>query len=540
MSRCRPGVALPAVPASPRPRTGPTRRQLIVGAGAGALAIASCARPARPPARRLDQPIIVDVHCHDFNASDLPITGFLARTLPGLSELSHTVSRLPELILRKIIGTIHGWINATTPTATEELPLLRAALAGTAGIVPPPPFALPPGPFEALAEEISALFRIDAGALREGLLKLAATLYLVGHQRARIAASLATTYPRVALFAPLLVDYDAWSDDHPASALASQLPPHELIAKLSIRGRIGRADARLHPFVAFDPLREVLRASAGNTAAAPPARPAPRRWEDPAPAPSESAGAIALVRQAVEQAGFIGVKVYPSVGFLPLGNDRFAADAGRGQALDRALRALYALCQAEEIPITAHASPANEYALGYRALAAPERWAPVLREFPGLRLNFGHFGHETGAGGAEGIEAREAWMRQAAELIDGHAHVYADLSGSPLVYDAGYATRFGAHLRSLCARWKRLPARLMYGSDWWLNRFDPGAETAVEAFERRLESWLGSRAREAIMGRNALRFLGFIDEDDRLAQGNRNHQRLRNFYAAETLPAWLG
>ena len=68
----------------------------------------------------------------------------------------------------------------------------------------------------------------------------------------------------------------------------------------------------------------------------------------------------------------------------------------------------------------------------------------------------------------------------------------------------------------------------------------PGAESAVEAFERRLESWLGPRAREAIMGRNALRFLGFIDDDDRLAPGNGNHQRLRSFYAAETLPTWLG
>jgi predicted TIM-barrel fold metal-dependent hydrolase len=245
------------------------------------------------------------------------------------------------------------------------------------------------------------------------------------------------------------------------------------------------------------------------------------------------------VRHAVEHAGFVGVKVYPTVGFLPLGNAGVATDAVRGGALDRALRALYATCEAEEIPITAHASPSNQFALGYGELAAPAHWAPVLREFPNLRLNFGHFGHETGADGAEGVEARAAWMRQAAELIDAHAHVYADLSSSPLVYDEDYAARFGAHLQSLCARFKRLPARLMYGSDWWLNRFEPGADTAVAAFQRRLGDWLGPGGRDAAMGRNALRFLGLLDEDDRLAPSNRNHQRLRAFYGAEPLPPWL-
>jgi predicted TIM-barrel fold metal-dependent hydrolase len=204
------------------------------------------------------------------------------------------------------------------------------------------------------------------------------------------------------------------------------------------------------------------------------------------------------------------------------------------------LRALYALCESEEIPITAHASPGNEFALGYGEMAAPARWAPVLREYPNLRLNFGHFGHETGADGADGIEARNAWMRQAAELIETHAHVYADLSSSPLVYDADYAARFGTHLQALCARFQRLPSRLMYGSDWWLNRFEPRGETAVDVFQRFLTTWLGAETRDAVMGRNALRFLGLLDEDDRLASSNRNAQRLRAFYGSEPRPAWLG
>ncbi len=500
-------------------RTQQSRRELLAGAGAGALALASCARAPRwtpgQQGSRFEGPIVVDVHCHVFNASDLPITGFIARTIPGLSELSRSVTPVPEQVLRKVVGTIHGWLNAEAPSADAELALLRAALADPRStgqtIGPVPPLPLPHALLERLGDQVATLLGLDAGELGDSFVKLAETLHLVGHARAQVAASLALTYPSVALFTPLLVDYDAWSDDHAQSPLAAQVPVQELISRLSMRGRIGRGDARFHPFIAFDPLR---------------------------------AGALAIVRDAVERAGFVGVKLYPPVGFLPLGNAGFSPDGARGEALDQALRALYATCEAEEIPITAHASPANEFALGYGQLAAPERWAPVLREFPNLRLNFGHFGHETGAGGGasdvtDGVEARHAWMRQAAELIEEHAHVYADLSSSPLVYDAAYASRFGAHLQALCARFPRLRSRLMYGSDWWLNRFEPGAATAVAVFQRRLEDWLGPGGRDAVMGRNALRFLGLLDEDDRLALGNRNHQRLRAFYGAEPPPPWL-
>jgi predicted TIM-barrel fold metal-dependent hydrolase len=533
--------------ASPRRGPAPRRRDVLA---AGALAIAACAGPlraVRAPGRRFDQPIVVDIHCHDFNASDLPITGFLARTFPGLSELTRTVSPIPEKILRTVIGTIHGAINAATPTATEERAWLEAALMdaradpvpAALSPVPPPPLTLPQTPLDALARQLAMLFPVDARRLRDSLQRLAETLYLVGNGRARIAATLATLYPQVALFTPLLVDYDAWSDDHPASPLASQIKVHQVLAQLSMRGRIGRPDARFHPFMAFDPLRETLRGRTG----------APDVDVDVGV--GLGVGAIALVRQAVEQSGFIGVKMYPPVGFLPLGNETLVgadidADVGtgpgdveRGRALDRALRALYAICQAEEIPITAHASPSNEYALGFRELAAPERWAPVLREFPLLRLNFGHFGHDNGARGAHGVDAREAWMRQAAVLIEEHAHVYADLSGSPLVYDDSYALRWGANLKELCARFKRLPSRLMYGSDWWLNRFEPGAESTVTVFARRLEEWLGPRGRDDVMGRNALRFLGFIDDDNRIAVANRNRERLRAFYGAQPVPDWL-
>ena len=132
MSRRRRLVRRPVGAGTPPPNE-PRRRDLLAGAAAGAGALAWSAattclprapRQVTPP--RFEQPIIVDVHCHDFNASDLPITGFVARTIPGLTELSRAVNPFPELLLRRVVGTIHGWLNATAPSADEEASQLRA------------------------------------------------------------------------------------------------------------------------------------------------------------------------------------------------------------------------------------------------------------------------------------------------------------------------------------------------------------------------------------------------------------------------------
>ena len=332
--------------------------------------------------------------------------------------------------------------------------------------------------------------------------------------RARIAASLATIYPTVSLFTPLLVDYDAWSDDHARSSLASQVPVNELVAKLSIRGRIARADARLHPFIAFDPLRN---------------------------------GGLAIVQQAVLRSGFIGVKLYPPVGFLPLGNAEIGSDRARGEALDAALRGLYALCESEEIPITAHASPGNEF-----ALAATARWRRpcggrrccMSSRIP-VRLNFGHFGHETGtADGAEGIDDAQRLMRQAAEIITGHrARLCRSRRARRWSNDRGLRGALRRASASVnCAR--AVPAcccapdvrQRLVAQSLRPARRDRGHRLSALCHHlarprgRETVKWAATRSASSVPRRS----------DDRLAIGNRNQQRLRAFYGGEPLPAWLG
>jgi hypothetical protein len=90
----------------------------------------------------------------------------------------------------------------------------------------------------------------------------------------------------------------------------------------------------------------------------------------------------------------------------------------------------------------------------------------------------------------------------------------------------------------------------MYGSDWWLNRLEPAAETfptAIRAaFTKAHVSELGGARLwnddevADVMGRNALRFLGFLDDDNHPRDG-RGARRLRDFYKQQQAapPSWL-
>jgi len=78
----------------------------------------------------------------------------------------------------------------------------------------------------------------------------------------------------------------------------------------------------------------------------------------------------------------------------------------------------------------------------------------------------------------------------------------------------------------------------MYGSDWWLARLDPDAARAVERFRSVLGEVFKPDELDDVMGRNALRFLGFLDDDNRPRAG-KAAARLHRFYAGAPAPAWL-
>ncbi|HXU61078.1 MAG TPA: amidohydrolase family protein [Polyangia bacterium] len=488
------------------PAQGLTRRALLAGTAAGVAGSALSGRAAGAP-------VEVDVHCHTFCSADLPIVGFVAHQIPGLTEISRFLTRWPEVIVRALLGAVTTLPNAVAPSGDAELAALRALLAQPGAPVPPVP-PLPAGAAESLVTSAVKHLPVTIGPEQQRVVaRTLEALYLVAHPRMAIAATLVQMFPSVSLFTPALVDYDAWSDDRPPTPLWQQVLVQEQIARLGVAGRLGRPEARVHPFVAFDPRRQAEGPSAGT-----PERP---------PAPGPASSALDLVGWAVGSGGFLGVKLYPPVGFAPLDNGRLQPGLPFAAGLDRALVGLYAFCEAGEVPILTHSSASNEYSLGLRRLVEPARWAPALERFPKLRLNFGHFGGDT-----------RGWVDQAVALIDRYPNVYSDLSNSALVYDDAFAARLQATLAELFAAHPKLKKRLMYGSDWWLSALDPAAARAVDRFRSVLGTVLAPEELADVMGRNALRFLGLLDDQNR-PRGGAAARRLRAFYGAAPRPAWL-
>jgi hypothetical protein len=103
-----------------------------------------------------------------------------------------------------------------------------------------------------------------------------------------------------ALLVPLMVDYAHWlgEDTIEGSGLPEQM---------AVMGEIGRraGAAPLHGMMAFDPLRAVF-------------------WKRGASHPSfrsEPFDPLALARTAMTDHGFLGLKLYPPMGFKATGND---------------------------------------------------------------------------------------------------------------------------------------------------------------------------------------------------------------------------
>ena len=412
-----------------------------------------------------------------------------------------------------------------------------------------------------------------ARSARRAVVQFVRALRLITRPRYQIAAELATSYPTVSLFTPALVDFSATTRDQPRTDVRQQIAVHSLVAKLSIVGLLpGAPSTRIAPFVGFDPYREVTETALSSwnpdlgvaSRYAPygssperfsgPARFDPTRarrlpvedgpWDATVLDLSHVTGAIDLVRAAVEIGGFVGVKLYPPAGFLPLGNAlRFPGT--KGEQLDVALHALYGYCVAMDVPILAHAAHSNGFEVGYDGFAGPAGWELVLADYPTLRLCLGHFGHMHGVGTDPSAPSVDGWPARFVALIDRYPHVYADVGNSTFAISAAYRSRFVGLVRALVGTDEPTPEqqkrrrRMMYGSDFWMNSLSADHGGYLTSFEHDFVTAFDTEFGEAFMGRNALRFLGFTGDDDGPDPTNLNRRRYVAFHGTHPTPAWL-
>lgn len=447
---------------------------------------------------------LIDMHCHVFNATDLPASEFIYRV-------------------------VRERYNADPDGLVLGLGAILTALAGNA-----------PTPVDELADIRQGRASASAAHAVGGAGGLLDWLKLFGHSRrdliARLGGFYSATNNECVLIAPALVDYNAWLDNPDVAdcRLSDQVAVMGAIAKLP-------GTPRVHGFVGFDPIRAIL---------------APNGYY-----PGGTALPIidphALVREAVENQGFLGVKLYPPMGFRAWENGRgdvtFSplakkwidlvypgiGDRQLGKLIDAELEKLYRYCADQGVPILAHAYNSNQadQCTGWRA--SPQYWGEVIDKFSTppkpLRLCLGHFGSFSAH--TKFPSCHDAFGSKAWEIIvggilgkPGAQYVFADVSYLSEVLDTSAAglvqrKKMSDQFKSFIANYDTQAAHICYGSDWIML----GMETGHERYHLALGDFLrhDCALTDAQLGNvyfnNAVRFLG-------LQQGDQNHARLEKFY----------
>lgn len=526
-------------------------------------------------------PLTIDAHCHVFNGTDLQVKeffrrvavhqggflGFLANSLGDLLQAlawEHAPSGDEELKVLSEISTalktcseqghaqrLAEWKQDGYARGREQLqlalaksPQLMSLKANRAAMA------------SSLDAQSTDAARIEALSLIESLPERAADYEalrsakaLRGETHSGLKASMATrsvsglvsfvlqnfqyryvsvhdylgTFNRpgqrvVDLMMPSMVDYDYWLNQGRATptSLETQV---EVMRQISIL-----TNGRVHAFVPYDPLRQVAY-DLGHSLV----------------------DSLSLVMRAVEEDGFIGVKLYPPMGFAALGNhekdgEKFWARKwlppwtdrpDLGKLLDGSMRQLLQWCKKHQVPVMAHTSASNGPTKEYEALAGPEYWKKALGDYGDLRISFGHFGGSSPA--ASGSER----ARQFADLMAG-----SGMPGSNAYADAGYflevisqEPKLEAVLRQLYEVTSSrgdaaLVNRFMYGTDWEMTLVEGPVDSYLEQFQALLSDLEQQPAIKSqghtdlaarFFGMNAARWAG-------LEAGGEARKRLDNFY----------
>jgi predicted TIM-barrel fold metal-dependent hydrolase len=476
-----------------------------------------------------------------FNAADIPVNGFIHHVAlhdglmsGALADLaSRLVSGAPGYAADKarlsgILGAApHAVAAAAAPAgpgapgvdlgaviedafgaevqqAVSELSDDEVALIENK---PPPGQPAPPAAAEAAGPEAAAPEAAEAFFL-DTPVRFVRWAKLFCQSR----VDLATLYYRffsseVGLAVPMLVDLSSGLNDTAQTTLAQQVELFDMLSRASMRGLIpGAPQLRLHPFVGFDPIRALNDGAAGTT--------------------------VALVKDAVLNKGFIGVKVYPEMGWSPFHNT--PANAGtpeRAQALNAILDDFFGWCADEQVPVTAHCNHSNYPSQNAEAAnyGSPDDWLSVLAAHPGLRLNLGHFG------GAYANTASYAWTWKIAGGMATYDGLFADV-GCQHVDDAALMQVHFGVLKKIAGTCPKLADRLIFGTDWYMEANNPNPNAFLDEYKSLYLAAFGANQTAKFMSANALSFLGF-GAGNPTANGQRLRQRYRDL--GVTPPSWL-
>jgi hypothetical protein len=226
-----------------------------------------------------------------------------------------------------------------------------------------------------------------------------------------------------------LVDFDRWYECAPHSAHDDQIKVFQLMSALS--------GGYLKPLAAYNPWNDLKD---------------PGRYFD-------------TVIDAVTNRGFVGIKIYPPTGFRPYDNTNQPIPVPGGPTgpdLDRVLNHFWSVCEDLSIPVMAHTGESWGSTAAADDAANPSGWTALLdNQSKGHKapvINLGHLG---------GDEITNKWTAGFADRMQKSqgSNIYGDLAYWDKLSCADANDPVCSRLRDALTR-PGFAKRVMYGSDW--------------------------------------------------------------------------
>ena len=363
----------------------------------------------------------------------------------------------------------------------------------------------------------------------------------------------------IQLYVPLVIDYEYWFRNTVEPSPAEQIDMVYRRIVLPSKGMV-------HPFIQFCPARELAH-----------------RYGLPGPdggAP-EPYSSLDLVKDAISNKGFIGVKLYNALGYRPLGNaavdeerkkifrrskrERYARFTGK--QFDDVLRELYQYCVENQVPITTHCSHSGveAYPGASHVFGRPDYWISVLKEFPDLHVDLAHFGWSKPDSYRPErrnvifralqklgriivrrpyTEGEKSWVEMICEMMRDYSGLYADVAHNDVMSDK-HIPGFQKSYRAIAADFPgMLEKKLLFGIDWHVvtrvDRFEEFKDRFVKVLED--PGILSPQGIERFLGGTAIEFLGLLPPGTPPGEGwSENRRRLVDFYQRNgiTPPGWF-
>ena len=232
-----------------------------------------------------------------------------------------------------------------------------------------------------------------------------------------------------------------------------------------------------------------------------------------------------IMSDALANRGFVGVKLYPSLGF---------------EVGEPAMMAVYQYCLEQDVPILQHCSHGGFYASeDCKDYSNPAHWSSILDgDLAALRLCFAHFDGWKSLGTADGLGG-ESWGSGILDLIRDKPNVFVDISNHTSMM--GDPRKEGPYFDALheLLRDERLKERVLFGTDSWIMRLN----TSERAFWEYFRQHLSAEEFDQIAGIAPRAFLGFPGGDSGPLRANlRRHVDFLADHCAEvgaTPPEWV-